>query len=171
MKIKNFQARICSKKSQIHMMETIAILLIFFVIIVIGFMFFMRTASVSQEGKVTKDQELQSIRVSQAISFLPELQCSSKNIIDENCFDKFKLNAFETMKNNPGEDFINFYYPFFYFSEITVKQIYPPGDNWVLYNKTLNGTSYKTTIPILLRDPVEKTDSFGLLIINYYTQN
>ena len=126
-------------------------------------MFYIKTASVGQSSKITKIQELESIRISQAISFLPELQCSSKNIIDENCFDKFKLNHFD------GSD-KEFYYPFFYFSEISVNQIYPTGDNWVLYNKTLNTTSYKTTIPILLRDPVEKTDSFGLLIINYYTQ-
>ena len=75
-----------SKKAQIQMMETIAVLLIFFVILIIGFIFYIRTAGFGQAQKVTKDQELQSIRVSQAISFLPELQCSSKNIIKDNCF-------------------------------------------------------------------------------------
>ena len=160
MKIFDFQAGIRSKKSQIHMMETIAILLIFFVLVIMGFIFFMRTVSVSQEGKVTKDQELQSIRVSQAVSFLPELQCSSKNIIDENCFDKYKLDAFI-------DD--NFYYPFFYFSNITINEIYPnTGNTWTLYANPLNGTSYKTTIPILLRNVTERTDSFGLLIVEYY---
>jgi hypothetical protein len=156
---KNFQALTRSKKSQVRIMETIAILLIFFVLVVMGFVFFMRTVSVTQEGKVTKDQELQSIRVSQSASFLPELQCSSKNIIDENCFDKYKLDAFTND---------NFYYPFFYFSSLSVSEIYPGNQSWVLYNNSLNGTSYKTTIPILLRNVTARTDSFGLLVVEYF---
>jgi hypothetical protein len=154
--------KICNqKKAQIQMMETMAILLIFFVLVVMGFVFFMKITSVTQGSKVTKDQELQSIRVSQAISFLPELQCSTKNIIDENCFDKYKLDSFESLDDE-------FYYPFFYFSKITVNETYPGDDGWVLYDRYLNGTSYKTTIPILLRNVTASTDSFGLLIVEYF---
>jgi hypothetical protein len=153
-----------SKKSQIQIMETIAILLIFFLLIVIAFTFYLRTASFTQTQKAAKSQELESIRVSQAISFLPELQCSSKNIIEENCFDYYKLNAFEA-----NLDKNEVYYPFFYFSDIIVKEIYPSTlKEWLLYSRTKAGTSFKTSIPILIYNPISKTRSFGVLEVNYY---
>ncbi|TKJ17385.1 hypothetical protein CEE44_02520 [Candidatus Woesearchaeota archaeon B3_Woes] len=152
------------KKSQIQMMETIAIMLIFFVIIVIGFTFYIRTSGFSQGQKIAKIQELESIKVSQAISFLPELQCSSKNIIKDNCFDMYKLSAFMTL---PDKN--NVYYPFFYYSDITVKEIYPSNKEWNIYNRTRSGSVYKTSIPILLYNATTRTNSFGMLEIKYYT--
>ena len=146
------------------MMETIAIMLIFFVIIVIGFTFYIRTSGFSQGQKIAKVQELESIKVSQAISFLPELQCSSKNIIKDNCFDMYKLSAF---MNLPDKN--NVYYPFFYYSNITVREIYPSTKEWNIYNRTRSGSSYKTLIPILLYNATERTNSFGILEIKYYT--
>ncbi len=152
-----------SRRAQIQMMETIAILLIFFVIIVIGFIFFIRMASYGQGEKITKAQELESIRVSQAISFLPELQCSSKNIIKDNCFDKYKLNAFAGSTND------EIYYPLFYYSNITVEETYPNNNTWVLYERVRNGTYYTTFIPILLYNATDRTYSFGSLNVKYYT--
>ena len=153
-----------SKHAQIQMMETIAVLLIFFVIVVIGFMFFLKISTSSNTQKIVKDQELESIRVSQTISFLPELQCASKNIVQDNCFDKYKLDAFENLSDKE-----NIYYPFFYFSEITIDEIYPNEFKWVLYNRTRYSTYFITSIPILLYDPALKVNSFGLLNVKYYT--
>lgn len=156
------------KKSQVQAMETIAILMVFLILVILGFVFFMKTSSISQAGKITKNQELESIRVSQAISFLPELQCASKNIITDNCFDIFKLNAFE----NLPDDKYDFYYPFFYYSNITVRETYPDNTaSWNLYSKIGNGTYYTTVMPILLDNATSRTKSFGLLTINYYAQS
>lgn len=155
-----------NRNAQIQMMETIAILIIFFVLIIISFVFFMKTSSLGQEQKITKNQELESIRVSQAISFLPELQCSSKNILKDNCFDKYKLNAFQNLPNKNKT-----YYPLFYFSDISVKEIYPfSGSKWSLYNLSIDGTSYMTSIPILLYNATSRTNSFGILNIKYYAR-
>ena len=160
-----------SKHAQIHMMETIAILLVFFVILVIAFMFYIRTTGFSQQQKITQVQELQSIKVSQTISFLPELQCSSKNIISDNCFDKLKLDAFRDLQHD--DVFEETYYPLFYYSEIIVKETYPATDpatdEWTLYSKTRDGTSYLTSSPVLLYDPLSRTNAFGLLNVRYYT--
>ncbi len=147
------------------MMETVAILVIFFVLVIIGFMFYMKTTGYNQEQKISKRQELDSIRVSQVISFLPELQCASKNIVKDNCFDKYKLNAFENDLTNKYE----VYYPFFYYSDIYVKEMYPKNKEWNLYNKTTNGTVYTTVIPILLYNATTRTNSFGILNVKYYT--
>ena len=151
------------KKSQIRMMETISILLIFFVLIVLAFTFYLKTSTFTQDEKVTKDQELQSIRVSQTVSFLPELQCSSKNIISENCFDRYKLDII----NNSNFD--DTYYPLFYYSRITINETYPGSSSWKLYERTRDSTSYKTTMPVLIYNPIERINSFGLLNVEYFT--
>ncbi len=152
-----------NKHAQIQMMETVAILIIFFVLVVIGFMFYMKTSSYGQAQKTAKNQELESIRVSQTISFLPELQCASKNIVKDNCFDKYKLNAFTNLPNK-----YQIYYPFFYYSDITVKEIYPGNQTWNIYNKTRNETFYITSIPILLYNATSRSNSFAILDIKYY---
>ena len=158
-----------NKKAQIHMMETIAILLIFFVLAIMVFMLFAKTQAYGKQNKVEKQFELESIRVAQTISFLPELQCSAKNIIQENCFDTYKLDAFESLE---GKETV--YYNQLYYSTINVKKIYPiPTDTdvetWDLYNKPRQSTSYKTIMPISLYDPVTDKHSYGLLEIVYYT--
>lgn len=154
-----------NKKSQIQIMETIAIMMIFFVLLILGFVFYVKIASYGQAGKISKAQELESIRVSQAISYFPELQCSSKNIVKENCFDKYKLDAFA---NIPQSDKDKVYYPFFYFSTIKVSEIYPGTGSWTLYNKTKNTTSYQTFVPILLLNAIERTYSFGIMTVQSY---
>jgi len=152
------------KKAQIQIMETIAILLIFFVLVVIGFVFFMRTASYGHEQEITKNQELESIRVSQTVSSLPELQCSSKNIIEENCFDELKLDAFKDLENKE-----QMYYPFFYNSKIIVRDYSEESTSWILYDKTTEGSSYKTIMPILIKNPQNRNYAFGILDVTYYT--
>jgi hypothetical protein len=113
-------------------------------------------------------QELESIRVSQTISYLPELQCSSKNIVEDNCFDIYKLNAFLEMKNNET-NFNQTYYPFFYYSNITVQKVYPgTQQSWNIYNKVGKGGSFKTLIPILIYDPTTDKNSFGVLTVQSY---
>jgi hypothetical protein len=157
-----------NKKAQVHMMETIAVLLIFFVIIIISFSFYIKTTTYRLDQKTTKSQELESIRVSQTISFLPELQCSSKNIVTDNCFDKFKLNAFESLdESNKAMT----YYPLLFYSTITIREIFPQTLNWTLYNKTRGSSSYLTSIPVLLYNPLTKKNAFGLLDVRYYTFN
>lgn len=166
---KIFKALFISRKkdrvAQIQIMETISVMLIFFMLIVLGFVFYIRTTGYTQIEKITKIQELESIRVSQAISFLPELQCSSKNIIDDMCFDKYKLDAFLGLDHT-------FYYNQLYYSNIVVTKIYPGTEySWRLYQKDGNGTSYMTFIPILIYDPVEKTNSFGVLTVQSYARD
>ena len=148
------------------MMETIAILLVFFLLLILGFIFYIKTTKYSSQQKISQTQEFESIKVSQETSFLPELQCSSKNIINENCFDKYKLNAFVNLPNNEEN-----YYHIFYYSNIIVKEIYPGNSTWSLYTRTSNASSYLTSIPILLYNATDKTNAFGLLTVRYYTIN
>jgi len=145
--------------------ETIAVLIIFFFLLVMGVVFYVNV----QKNKIYTNQEeffaQDSIKISQLVSYLPELQCSSENIIKDNCYDLLKVtSASSTIQSNPM-----YYYPFFKYSLITIEELYPGNSSWVLYNFSNNQTAIiPTQMPISLYDPTSKSYSFGVLYIGYY---
>jgi len=153
------------KKAQIRMGETIAVLIIFFFLLVFGAIFY---ANIQRSKIISSNEEVyqqESIRVSQMVSYFPELQCSADNIIDDNCYDKYKLDSAESHINSN----VNFYFPFFLYTEIVIDEIYPETNHWVVYNYSLNRSQpMYTYIPISLYEPIEKKYSFGVLSISYY---
>ena len=156
------------KKSQIRIGESIAILFIFLILVVVGFSFY---AKVQKSGFMFQQEEninLLAIETAQKASFLPELQCSRKNIVVDNCFDILKVEAFSgIVKNNP--DLVSHYYDVFGFSLITVEEVYPAAKEWVIYNNTLNdSSSIFTPVPISLYDAKTGGYYFGALKVKYY---
>lgn len=154
------------KKSQIHIEETIAILLVFFALLILGFAFY----STIMKGIFGKEKEesrqLEAIAVAQKVPFLPELQCSENNIIASDCIDIYKLDAArEVIKKNPI-----FYIGEFGMSTITVNEIYPDSKKWVIYNNTLpDSVKLSTDIPIALKDPTKINKyHFGILSVDVY---
>ena len=154
------------KKSQIRMGETIAVLIIFFFLLIIGVAFYI---NVTRARVISKNDEIfsqESIRVAQIVSFLPEVQCSSENIVTDNCYDLYKLGRAEPNLNKSNQ----YYFPFFYYSEIVIEEFYPDRNQWVLYNYTPTKVQgvYPTYIPISLYNATSKKYAFGLLSIMYY---
>jgi len=145
--------------------ETIAVLIIFFFLIVLGVAFYINVS----KSKVYSNQEeifaQDSIKVSQTVSFLPELQCSSENIVDDNCYDLYKLAASKDhILNN-----VNFYFPFFLNTEIEIKELYPNNRKWLIYNNTGDRDApMYTNVPISLYNATTKRYSFGVLTIAYF---
>jgi hypothetical protein len=156
------------KKSQIRMGETIAVLIIFFFLLVFGAIFYFQV----QKSKIyTNNQEQiyqESIKISQGVSYLPELQCSHQNIIDDNCFDLYKLNIAAKHINNNR----NFYFPLFGNSNVTIEEIYPSQKKWVIYENVLPSSvagRIPTYIPISLYNATKRSYSFGVLTVIYYS--
>ena len=153
------------RKSQIGMSETIAILFIFFVLIALGFMFYLRISRSSVETQYGESVDLMSIEITQKASFLPELQCSKKNIITDNCIDVLKLESAAAIieENKMSYDAL------FLDSEIIVKELYPTKKTWLLYNKTIEDvSSIFTPVPILLYNATSNDYYFGVLEIKYF---
>lgn len=153
------------KKTQIRMGETIAVLIIFFFLLVMGAVFYFNV----QRSNLYSNQEeyyaQESIKVSQIVSYLPELQCSDENIITDNCYDIYKLSAANDYILNNSI----YYFPFFRYSEITVKEVYPGNSQWVIYNFSNNNSAVIPTFtPISLYNPTTKRYSFGILYIGYF---
>ena len=152
-----------NRKAQIQIGETIAVLFVFFMLIVIGFLFYAKVIKGSIESEKEEASQFRSIGIAQKVMFLPELQCSEDNIIIDNCIDSLKLDAAEKlMRENKV-----YYYDLFEFSDVDVQQIYPSHREWHVYSRTMYDfrTKYLTNVPIALYNPDTKRHSFGVLTI------
>ena len=155
-----------NKNAQIQMMETIAVLFIFFILVVIGFVFYAKVLKGSLEQQKEESVQLNAIEVAQRASSLPELQCSEDNIVSDNCIDILKLeSASEIMRQNDA-----YYYDRLLFSKITVNEIYPDDKEWELYSRPLDEFSNKitTSIPISLFNPIENKNAFGIMTVELF---
>jgi hypothetical protein len=155
------------KKAQIQMGETIAVIFVFIILVMFGFIFY---GFVAKSGAETKQQELvqlDAIKKAQVISFLPELQCSEDNDVTENCVDLYRIKvAQETITAHTS-----YYYDDFGFSKITIQEIYPRGELYVLYDREKpNFKNLKAQqAPVQIFDPFTRTYGFGVMNIGVYT--
>ena len=156
-----------NKKSQIHMGETIAVLLIFFILVFLGLIFYTRIIRGNIENELTEARQLEAIKIAQRVSYLPELQCSDVNVIKDDCIDALKLDAsIGIIKSNN-----DFYPDQFKFSKITVKGIYPDEtESLTIYDKSLTDFTDKihTNFPVDLYDPISEKHSFGVIEVDTY---
>jgi hypothetical protein len=155
-------------KAQIRMGETIAILFIFFLLLMFGFAFYSKIQKAGFKTRQKEVSDIRAIEIAQKVSFLPELQCSSKNVITENCIDILKLDyVSDLMKSEKGYYFDDIGLGY---STITVNMIYPTHKTWILYD---NRPSYSTTklftpIPISLYNATSRQYYFTILNVSYY---
>lgn len=156
------------RKAQIQIGETIAVLFVFFILIIIGFIFYVRVIKSNIEVEKEELSQLRSVGIAQRVMFLPEVQCSEDNIIIENCVDILKLDSAQSlMKANEL-----YYYDMLEFSNVSIAQIYPNIAEWNLYSRTAEDFSNKfvTNVPIALYDPTTRKYGFGVLKIETSTK-
>jgi len=164
-----------NKKAQIKMFETIAVLLIFMVLLGFGFIFYSKISGDSV-GETSEEQfELKAIQAAQLVSFLPELQCTSPtstNIVVDDCFDILKVESLTEILKDPANQRIKseYYFDSFGNSRIYIEQVYPTVSTWTVYDKKDTGSKFKSSImiPVSLYDATKNTYSFGLLNVEVY---
>ncbi|MEK6828434.1 MAG: hypothetical protein AABX78_03720 [Nanoarchaeota archaeon] len=152
-----------NRKSQIQIGETIAVLFVFFILIIIGFIFYVKVIKSNIELEAEELSQLRSVGISQKIMFLPEIQCSEDNIIIDNCIDILKLDSAQSiMKENEI-----YYYDLLEFSDVSISQIYPNEAKWNLYSRKIEdfNSKFVTNVPISLYDPTTRKHGFGVLTI------
>ena len=162
-----------TKKAQIKMFETIAVLLIFFVLIAFGFIFYVRVYGGSIQETGEEYFELKAIQIAQLVSFLPELQCTSPtsmNIVDDNCFDLLKVKALSEIIKDDQKLRNEYYYDLFGSSKISIEQIYPSEMKWDIYDKSPTNKESMSSIkiPISLYNASSNKNNFGVLNIDIY---
>ena len=118
-------------KAQLHISETIAVLFIFFVLVLFGLIFYYRY----QESAFNNKQQELAIAHAQDVSlqslFLPELMCSKSNAeAEDNCLDVHKVASAKDIFNVHRD----YYFDLFGYSNVSVHQIYPLVWTWTLYD-------------------------------------
>ncbi len=172
-----------TKKAQMRMMETIGVMFIFFVLILFGIIFYTKYSEVAFQEKQAEKMGKKAVEITSKTIFLPELICSRGEAEPElYCLDLLKVKqAQKTFKNNFGD----YYFDLFPFTKITVSEIYPGNESWVLYNKpkkvklangTLVGSKQKESTHFLLtlKDSVKGKEKqgeykFGMLTVEVFS--
>jgi hypothetical protein len=123
------------KKSQISMNEVIVVMFIFFVILLIGLIFYFKSqvSSVKSDIESVSDTELKNIM--DKVTAMPELRCSQEEFKDDVCFD---YNSFMSFKAFAGAEENKAYY-FGLFKNSRIRLEYLGGEVSV---SGLFGTSY-----------------------------
>lgn len=159
-----------SKKGQIQLFETIAVLLVFFIIVGFGmaFYFYISKESATQEHR--RALELNAITTAQKVSTLPELDCIQVGVHLEKCFDTLKMDSFAKILNDPTTQAKDTYFDTMGYSKLVVNKIFPTGGTVNVYeNKPSDSVSTeKTYLPINTYDPLTKTYGFAVLEVSFY---
>ncbi|MCF7861068.1 hypothetical protein K9M79_02395 [Candidatus Woesearchaeota archaeon] len=166
------------RKAQIGMFETIATLLVFFILLVFGLIFYSHYAEQNAEDARSVQEDLASIALVQKVSHLPELKCTKGDISIENCLDLLKLQAFEDVV----DERFSYYFNIFSYSYIEAREIYPNNRTFVLYKNLINSTvrdhvpvdnveGLVVDVPVSLFDPILKQYSMGYLKVIYIPFN
>ena len=157
-----------SKKSQMQMAETIAIVFIFMLLMIFGSLFFVRITSSNTALKNEENMQLKAIEMAQKASFLPEIQCSQDGTAIEDCIDMLKLSSATGIMSDSRV----FYFDKFEFSNITLRQTYPSEQEWAIYQNIPSAYSNKKTtfIPTSIFDSANRKFHFGYIQVEVFAK-
>ena len=159
-----------SKKAQVKLFETIAILTVFFFLLIFGMSFYSSMQMKSFQREQKKLMDLAAVQIAQKTADMPELQCSVRNIPVDNCFDILKMESFDNVYTTDitAQDF---YYDIFGYSTLSVEEIYPEKEKFIIYDNPLpNSTDrLQTKIPVSIYNPKTKRYGMGILYVDSYS--
>ncbi len=155
-----------SKKAQTKMLETITVIIVFFILIAFGFVFYANMQKNALTNQIQEIKNAKALKTAKIALSLPELQCNGKTY----CFDSTKIKAFSESvqaRNN--------YFDLFRYSTITINRIYPlsqnPAENIVVVYNNRNPTmasKQQMWIPVALYEPLYGKTNFAVLTVDVY---
>ncbi len=121
------------KKGQIHISETIAVLFIFFILVVFGLVFYFKYAEYSLKEEQDQLATARAIRLTSKTLFLPELACTKGEAeAEDDCIDMMKLRNVQEVLDLHLSDY---YYSIFGYANVSVVREYPlPKERWTVYD-------------------------------------
>jgi hypothetical protein len=161
------------RKAQIKMGESVAVMVVFFILLMFGFSFYSKMQQNSYNREMEKQNQLKVLQISQKASYIPELQCTIQNVQFDNCFDLQKVGHFFDLTEKTQEYI--YYYNLFGNSLIYIEQIFPePKKNYTIYNGSLGDVAnasfdvLSSNVPVSLFNASSNYYSIGILRINSY---
>lgn len=162
-----------STKAQMKIGETMMILVIFFVLLVLGLIFYIRFQMTHIENQSIRNAEYLAIQTIQKIQFLPEFQCTIKGKIKFNCLDVMRAKAVSKI-NAANPEYTRIYSRLFPQSMVSVYRVYPqPYGN--MHGMRIYGTNLANNsmtvfpVPITLYNASSESYEWGYLNITVFT--
>tara|TARA_Y100000310_G_C20582062_1_gene763525 strand:- start:140 stop:658 length:519 start_codon:yes stop_codon:yes gene_type:complete len=158
------------RKAQVRLTETVAVLFIFFILVMFGMIFYYHYYQVSLQDKQAELFASRAMDTTLTTLFLPELMCSKGEAEPEsNCIDLMKLRHL-----NPTfqDHLVDYYFEMFSYAKITVNQTYPPpSKEWVIYEKVPDEIEFydPTYFVVALKDDLTGSYGFGYLEVGVYS--
>lgn len=163
-----------NKKSQIRTFESVAVLIIFFILIGLGFIFYTGVQKTSIKQTYAERTEEEAVKIAMKVTYLPEILCSKRKIVEDDCFDVYKLQSLTRWIQTDDKIFL-YYQRDFKESVITIRQVFPPGDTCTLYKNQPEAEKIRdyyiipTYIPVSLRNSSHSKEySMGLLNVTMF---
>lgn len=159
-----------AKKGQLKMFETIGVLIVFFILLAIGISVYFVIQKSSATKETVQRQQTEGFKIAQKMLYLPELDCNFLSTTQDVCFDLYKLQTLQDLLNK-DENIKNDYFQIFGYSKITINIVYPQiQPQFVLYDKQPPAivTQRTTQSPILVKNPIDDTNSFGYVEVKRY---
>lgn len=159
-----------TKKGQIKLFESIAVMFIFFLLVAGGFAVYGKFATYNFKHEQSIQESKEAIETAQTVSLLPEFICSDE-IVQENCFDLYKVKAFSKYINqSAGTNDLLYYFDLFQFSTITLEVFDLRSFNsthYLIYDNKLDKYVSKSNVyyPITVYEPVLDIMRFGILTV------
>lgn len=164
------------KKAQLEIMQNAFILLTIIIIFAFVLVFVMMMNRSAQRDRLEEFRELELIKKSQVLNFLPEMQCSDNNNLDPDCYDLHKIIEFEKHVKDSAKNNLFFYQSLLGHLKISIKQYEISPDfsglkqEWTVYDdppKDDKG-SKKVFFPVRIRDGVDDESYFGVVELWVY---
>jgi len=154
------------------MMETLAIMFIFFILVAMG----MGTYYGFKKSSIIQEREdlfaKKAIDVSIKVSFMPELACTRGEAeLKSNCIDVNKLIHLKDLMKD--KEFQDYFFDLFSYANVTVEQIYPEKKEYVIYEfPKPNWTEVsETPFVVVLKDDkktIGNEHRFGVLHVEVF---
>jgi len=162
-----------NKQSQLKIGESILVLLIFFILLTMGLIFYAKIQGHVMQQEAEDFTAKRTIDMALAVKFFPELQCTTLATEEFDCIDMGKLLMFNDLSTiNPS--YSRYYAQLFPNAKITIKQAFAPFggilpmegvvlvDNIYLQESEITNFK-KLALPITIYDPVMDANSFGFI--------
>lgn len=151
-----------SKKGQIGILETIMVLVIVVIMIALGIFYYFQFYIEDIDKKETGLSDLDRDILLASVLTTPELRCSF-NTVEQDCIDMNKVNTNFIADNKVS------YIQKFGFKVIKIREVYPPGNTFTVYNNPRPNYKVKNIVSIPVSLYYSRDDyRIGRLIIEDY---
>jgi hypothetical protein len=159
-----------STKAQIQIGETIAVILVFVMLMIFGIYWMATATTASNTQQLSIQDRTDLLETAKLVMNLPELHCSIASVVDTACIDKYRLEAVKNLAV-AGGDVQELYQDRFIGADRGSYSLYitalTPGTarEYEVFDYTVgseNASSQTVAIPVLVYDPITKMKQFGM---------